>query len=253
MFRERIVYALKRADLVTVNSENLKKQIVSLDIDSAKIKYVQDGVELDKFYDINNKILIKKELGWEDCPVVFTNRWLKPVYNMDIFVKSIPLVLKEAPGAKFVMLKNRIDEFEKLLLLCRRLGIEKKVIFINHIERDKLNRYYNASDIFVSLASWDGASKSLLEAMACGCAPVVSDTESNREWVTDGVNGAVVGVRDEKRTADAIIYLLKNPEARQRCARFNRRLIEEKADYYEHMKKMEGLYKSVIKNGDKKC
>ena len=45
---------------------------------------------------------------------------------------------------------------------------------------------------------------SLLEAMACGCLVVGSDTEPVREAVCDGENGVVVNFFDDRRMAECI-------------------------------------------------
>jgi len=43
----------------------------------------------------------------------------------------------------------------------------------------------------VSVPESDATSISLLEAMAFGCVPVVSDLPANREWIQNGVNGII--------------------------------------------------------------
>src|SRR4029079_13645664 len=42
------------------------------------------------------------------------------------------------------------------------------------------------AEVYVSASRSDSTSQSLLEAMAAGALPVVSDIPGNREWVTDG-------------------------------------------------------------------
>jgi glycosyltransferase involved in cell wall biosynthesis len=51
---------------------------------------------------------------------------------------------------------------------------------------------YRRCALFVSVPESDGTSVSLLEAMAAGCLPILSDLPANREWVEDGRNGLLV-------------------------------------------------------------
>src|SRR4029078_1981044 len=53
------------------------------------------------------------------------------------------------------------------------------------------------SALYVSMTASDGASLSLMEAMAVGAIPVVSDIEPNHEWVEDGVNGVLVHLDED--------------------------------------------------------
>ena len=45
------------------------------------------------------------------------------------------------------------------------------------------------ADVYVSLAESDGTSIALLEALALGAVPVLSDIPANRAWVRDGETG----------------------------------------------------------------
>ena len=57
------------------------------------------------------------------------------------------------------------------------------------------------SAFYLSMTASDGASLSLMEAMAVGAIPVVSDIEPNREWVEHGVTGALVPLDDDVAAA----------------------------------------------------
>ena len=74
----------------------------------------------------------------------------------------------------------------------------------------------NACDVFLSVPSVDATAVSLLEAMSCGRAIIVSALASAREWVDDGVSGLVVPPRDvERLTAAMLAHYAADPDLRR--------------------------------------
>ena len=65
----------------------------------------------------------------------------------------------------------------------------------------------NAS-VYVSCALADGTSIALMEAIAAGLAPVVTDIEANRPLVTDGEDGYLFNPGDERDLADKVLKAL---------------------------------------------
>ncbi len=55
-----------------------------------------------------------------------------------------------------------------------------------HQPRSRMAEIFRSCQVVVSPTTHDGTPNSLLEAMACGCFPVVGNIESLREWITDG-------------------------------------------------------------------
>ncbi|RTL46583.1 MAG: TIGR03088 family PEP-CTERM/XrtA system glycosyltransferase [Burkholderiales bacterium] len=73
-------------------------------------------------------------------------------------------------------------------------------------------------DIFVLPSQAEGISNTLLEAMACGCAPVATAVGGNPELVTDEGNGLLVPASDSEALARALSRLVADPARRQALA-----------------------------------
>lgn len=73
-------------------------------------------------------------------------------------------------------------------------------------------------DIFALPSQAEGISNTLLEAMACGCAPVATDVGGNPELVEDGGNGLLVPSQDSAALASALARLVGDAPLRQRLA-----------------------------------
>jgi glycosyltransferase involved in cell wall biosynthesis len=57
------------------------------------------------------------------------------------------------------------------------------------IDREQIAELLRHSDIYLSASSDEGVSNSILEAMASGVVPVVSDIEGHRDVIENGVEG----------------------------------------------------------------
>ncbi len=94
----------------------------------------------------------------------------------------------------------------------RQLAIEGKVELLPLQSRAQMAEIFRRAWVVVSPSVHDGTPNTLLEAMACGCFPVVGDIESLREWIQPGVNGLLVDPRDPKALAEAVLSGLGQTE-----------------------------------------
>jgi len=183
----------------------------------------------------------------ENMSIVVNPRGFRPgSVHQDVFFRSIPLVLKQAPDTFFVCTAMRGQrEAEKWV---HGLGIEDHVLLLPYLEQHELWRLFSRASVYVSLSSHDGTPNTFLEALACGCFPVVGDIESLREWLADGENGLLVHLRDSAAAAQAIVRALKDAKLREQADRRNIRLIRERANLSDIRKRVSGLYKDCLKD-----
>jgi len=73
-------------------------------------------------------------------------------------------------------------------------------------------------DIFALPSQAEGISNTLLEAMACACAPVATEVGGNPELVEDEANGLLVPAQDSAALAAALARLVGDPALRERLA-----------------------------------
>jgi len=84
-----------------------------------------------------------------------------------------------------------------------------------------------------------------LEAMACNVPIVASKIGCIPDVVKDGENGLLVPPRDSEALADAIIYLLKNKDIRERMGENGRKRVENYS--WERIAEMtEKVYEEVL-------
>jgi hypothetical protein len=162
-------------------------------------------------------------------PLVINPRGFRPgsVKN-EVFFKAIPLVLERIPRVYFLCtaMQGQTEAIDWL----RRLKIDQHVRLLPFLRQPELWDLFLRAEITVSVSAHDGTPNTLLEAMTCGCFPVVGDIESLREWITPGVNGLLVEPNKPQALAEALLMALERPELRKRAADFNRKLIDERAD-----------------------
>lgn len=245
LLRNLVRYALKKADTVVCNSETVKRGLLELGISAEKIRLVYNGIDTKQFRPQLKDENIKSKLDVGRAPLIVSIRNLRPVYNVGMLIKAVPLVLRQFPEAKFIIGGDG-EQRDYLKSLASSLGVSDAIRFTGYIAHDELPRYLASSDVYVSTSLSDSTSLSLQEAMACELAPVVTDLPANREWITDGVSGFLVPTNDVQALADRIVYLLKNDEARRRFGRLGRQIIRARAEYQREMEKMAGVYEELI-------
>lgn len=240
--------ALRRAGLVTADAADLRERLITLGARAERAEVVQWGVDTQMFRPDVETAALRASLCLDGGRVILSTRSLSPNYNQITLLRALPAVLNALPDTTLLIKYSQYDPayLAQLRLMTTELGIESSVRFVGESSYQDLAAYYALADVFVSVASSDSTPVSLLEAMACGAAPVVSDLPSLAEWITDGRNGYAVPPCDETALAHAIIYLLQNGALRHEFARRNRVMVEERAGHAAEMNRMEELYTRVV-------
>ena len=100
-----------------------------------------------------------------------------------------------------------------------------RVHLMGNVPHAHIERLMQAADIFVSASHRESSGYALLEAMACGAIPVVTDIPSFRAITGDGVVGRLWPVGDADRLADALVSVSTGAAARRAVrARFDEEL-----------------------------
>jgi len=79
----------------------------------------------------------------------------------------------------------------------------------------QLLELYNKASIFVLPSLVEGMSLLPLEAMACGCAVVVTDNGGINEYIIDEINGLICPIADAECLFNKVLYLLNNKQKRE--------------------------------------
>ena len=72
--------------------------------------------------------------------------------------------------------------------------LENKVQLLGRLPKSEMDSFWKKQDVFVNISEYEGTSLSMLEAMAFGCVPVVTDVSGAKEFIVDGKNGYICSV-----------------------------------------------------------
>lgn len=246
IYRGTVKLAIGRADVIHCDADHIIAPLIKLGAKPEKIKLIYFGVDTQKFKPADRNKKLQEELGIVNSPTVISIRSLEPIYDIETLISSIPMVLKEIPEAKFLIVGGGSQE-AKLKEQGESLGISQSVKFTGRISNDELPEYLNSVDIYVSTSLSDaGLASSTAEAMACGLPVIITDFGDNKKWVEDGTNGFLIPLKNSQVLASKIIQLIRNKEVRDKFGQINRQIIEERNDWQKEMRKIEELYESLM-------
>lgn len=150
-------------------------------------------------------------------PVILWVGRLHPVKDPLTVLNGFALALAELPNAVLTMIYGS----EELLGVVReriaRPDLAGRVDLVGRVEHEALPGYFAAADLFVLGSRREAAGFALIEALACGVAPAVTDIPAFRA-VTGGVVGALWSPGDARACAQAIVMVAEGERASQRVA-----------------------------------
>ncbi|WP_297668731.1 glycosyltransferase family 4 protein [Thomasclavelia sp.] len=189
-----------------------------------------------------SKIKLRKDLNIDSKKVVLGVGRFIHLKGYDNILEVAKIMMKQ--DIKFVIIGgNPTEEYLKYI----KENNLKNVIFINHLQKDELKRYYRLADVFVHPTRSDVWGLVINEAMANGL-PIITTNKCNAglELISNGKNGYIIDVDNVEELQDAIINTLKNS-----CQMGNESLRTIKNYTIENMAKEHMVYfekeKSTIK------
>lgn len=176
--RKRSEYALKRADLVVMDSQMMVAETFKIHRVPRHL-VVSFGVR--KSWHESG---LARELTESDPVRVLSTRRHEPLYDITTLLRAAQIL--KAENFNFTLTISGGGSLEQQLRAqSRELGLDDIVTFTGYCNDEQLFNLYRTHDIYVSTAKSDSASVSLLEAMSQKLYPVVTDIAGNREWLTN--------------------------------------------------------------------
>jgi len=219
-----IRFALRRADLV--HTASAYTRLLELGCDPKKIFVQQWGVDTRMFSPQARSRSLRSSLGVDSGYLVLCARYWEPLYNVEVFVRAVPLVLEKIKNVKFVMLGGGSLE-ARLKELAYRLGVYDNIVFVGRVPEEEMPRYLASADVYVDSYSGvrvgssrrivecgtSGVSQTARQAMACGTPQILSDRPGTR--LLDWFSGLLYEGLNSRVLAERIVHLLESDKTRE--------------------------------------
>ena len=121
----------------------------------------------------------------------FANRGLEPIYAPQRVIAAFAGLARAWPDAELVV-ANDGSLRAALERQVADAGLQRQVRFVGRLAPDAHQACYARARWYFSLPESDSVSVSVLEALAQGCIPVLSDLPANHELVRSGDNGLLL-------------------------------------------------------------
>lgn len=207
-----------------------------------KIHLIHEGIDTSRLQPAPNAQLSLPDgavLNAGEPVVTYVARNLEPYRGFHVFMRALELIQKKHPTCQAVVVGgdevsygqkpvNAANWREKML---SEVVIDpKRVHFLGKVPYDTYLKVLQVSAAHVYLTYPFVLSWSMLEAMACGCLVVGSDTPPVREVIKDGFNGLLCDFFDHARMADTVVNALNNQRTMQAIRLAARQHVVERYD-----------------------
>ena len=174
----------------------------------SNVSVVRNGVDPDRFFPVESeseKQSLRNELRIDnDKFTVICVARFHPIKDHVTLIRAWKLVCDQTADGQLLLVGDG-SERDSLEQLVDSLGLQDHVRFLG--VRNDIRELYCAADVFAMASLCEASSLTLLEAMACGCPPIVTDVGGNPEHVTDGQDGMLVPRQDAQSMAEAMLKL----------------------------------------------
>jgi len=173
------MFILKRSSAVTTTGSDMSKFLIKNGVRESKLFEYPGSIDTSKFFDER----VERSI---DILFVGTLRRLK---GPERVLKVIEGLRREFPDISGYFLGNGYM-FNLIEKEVKKKQLEGNVTLLGYVEDTAY--YYKRAKLLMMPSKSEGLSVAMLEAMACGCVPIVSDVGSMTDLARHAVNSMVV-------------------------------------------------------------
>lgn len=207
LYRHLIRKAMTRAARVFAVADSLKRNAVSLGIDTGKVRVVGNGVDTDKFHLLPQRSA-RRRLGLPlGAPVLVSVGGLVERKGFHRVIDCLPELRRMLPDLCYLIIGGTSAEGDweqRLRRQAEALGLGESVMFLGAQPPEALSTILSSADVFVLATRMEGWANVFLEAMACGLPVVTTRVGGNAEVVCRPELGTLVPFGDGPALCQAI-------------------------------------------------
>jgi L-malate glycosyltransferase len=230
-------HTLAGAAAVVANGKHLAHQTTIVSPEASVTPWYH-GIETSFFTIENTRV----------APRFLCARPFLPVYDNDTILRAFAQ-LEALPAdfeASFLSFGPLLEDSKALTDSLFDPRVRSQVRFDGWVSDSMMRSALQSATFYVSASLSDGTSTSLLEAMACGTYPIVSDIPANREWIEHGRNGLLFRVGDHHSLASSLKKALAtDPGLLRKAQEANRQMIEDRANIEVNIETLIKLFRSL--------
>ncbi|MCB0541090.1 MAG: glycosyltransferase family 4 protein [Bacteroidetes bacterium] len=237
--------------IVCVNEHLKRRMLLAFPDASNKTSVISNGVIAynESISKENSRTRINQNTGWknEDLIFVFTGT-LREKKGVVPLVKALEIC--DNDSIKLLVVGPEIGSVEAKLCgpLWNKLKTDNVIYTTGHLPRNDVNNWMIGGDVVIMPSLDDGMANGLLEGMALGLCPVVSDVFT--DVIQQEKNGLIVPANDAKSLAEVFNKLSKNRDLITTLGNNAQKSIEinHKPEIEAH--KYLQLFKTILGNGE---
>lgn len=198
--------AIRAADAVTVTGQKMTEGLVNRGVAQDKIHVLPHSVDIDRFAPSEDESKFD----------VLSVGQLISRKRMDVVLDALALLKQEGQVLRLGILGK--GELEATLReKAQALGISGQVTFLGY--RDDVEAVVASAKVFCLVSEWEGVPFAMMEAMAAGVPPIVTDVGTISDWVVEGKNGRIVPVGSSQALAQTLREVLLGEQPQRSALR----------------------------------
>ena len=175
-------HPFKIIDHVITVSKNSQNDIVQqLGVPQERVTVIHQGVEHDRFFP--RPVLVNPQD--QQIPYVLSVAGADPTKNIVSLIDAFSQLPDDIRTRHQLLLVGDIQPQGAIRDFVEERGVTRQVIFTGVLSDEELIQHYQNASVFVFPSLYEGFGLPVLEAMACGCPVVCSNTSSLPEVVGD--------------------------------------------------------------------
>jgi glycosyltransferase involved in cell wall biosynthesis len=223
-----------------------------------KLRVMHDGIDTDFWQrqPLAGRSIGPHSFGPETRIITYVSRGFESMRGFDIFMRAAKKICDADPRVVFLIVgSDRVcyggdlkfikeKSFKDFVLKHDDYDLSR-LLFLGQVQPADLVRILSMSDLHIYLTVPFVLSWSLLDALACGCTVLASDTAPVREFIRPGETGLLENFFDADAFAQTALKVLAEPEAYRHLGQAGQALIRDHYSLQTIIPRMTAFYEEV--------